>query len=219
MPETLPTLTEVPKPLIRAVTELRVLALTWLVTGLVTLAAALLLDSLGELSDLEVDGTALVFGLTVGCSLGAVLLGRRTGPAIAYRELFEIAPQPPRGARGESRRETARRTAMAAIASVAVFMVAALFGLALALLVMGKPREHILDHLPGAAALIAAGWMLVCATVAQVIAGWFERWQRQRGRVILCHPLRSGVVAHVYYVDVDADAATERGREARLTRR
>jgi hypothetical protein len=37
--------------------------------------------------------------------------------------------------------------------------------------------------------------------------------------VILCHPLRSGVVAHVYYVDMDADVAMELGLRTPIRQR
>jgi hypothetical protein len=187
------------KPLVRADTELRALAATWGAAGVITLAAALALG-VDRFTTLEVDGTVIVLGLSVVCALAGVFLGRRTGPVHAYMQLFEYAPAPPPTLRGESNAQTVRRALRVAIATAAGFLPVAFFLLAMALLVFGAPRSQLLDHLPAAAALIAAGWMLVCAAAARVVAAWFERWEQARGKVILCHPLRSGIVAHVYYV-------------------
>lgn len=192
------------KPLVRADTELRALAAAWGAAAVLTLAAALAIG-VGEFTTLEVDATAIVLGLTVVCALGGVFLGRRTGPAHAYRQLFEYAPRPPSTARGESNGQTMRRALTVALATGAGALPIAFFALGLTLLVFGKPRSQLLDHLPAAAALVASGWILVCAVAARTVAAWFERWEQARGKVILCHPLRSGTVAHVYYVAVNPE--------------
>jgi hypothetical protein len=196
---------DVVKPLVRADTELRALAAAWAAAAVLALAAALALGVEG-FTLLEVDATVIVLGLTVVCALGGVFLGRRTGPAHAYRQVFEYAPSPPPAARGESNGQTVRRALMVALATAAGALPIACFVLGLTLLVFGKPRSELLDHLPAAAALVASGWILVCAVAARVVAAWFERWERARGKVILCHPLRSGIAAHVYYVAVDPQA-------------
>jgi MFS family permease len=190
------------KPLVRADSELRAFAAGWFATAAATLAAALALG-IGEFSQAEVNATTFVLGLSVACALAGLVLGRRTGPAIAYRQLFETAPAAPRRRLAESGRRTVRRALTVAVASWAGFIAVAFFVLALTLLVMGQPREELLDHLPAASGLVAGGWMLVCAGVTRLIARWFARWQRMRGKVILCHPLRSGMLAHVYYVGDD----------------
>jgi hypothetical protein len=193
------------KPLVRADTELRAFAAAWAGAAVIILAVALALGVDG-FSTLEVDGTVIVLGLTVVCALAGVFLGRRTGPALAYGQLFETAPVPPRTARGESNGRTVRRALTVAFATALGAVPIALFALGLVLLLFGKPRSELFDHLPAAAALIAAGWMLVCAVASRVVAAWFERWEHPRGKVILCHPMRSGIVAHVYYVVADPRA-------------
>jgi hypothetical protein len=80
------------------------------------------------------------------------------------------------------------------------FGVAAAVLQALAIAVMGKPRSEVPDHLPQAAALLSAGWLLVCAGAARVIAGWFERWERARAKTVLCAPLQSAILGPVYFV-------------------
>jgi hypothetical protein len=187
------------KPLVRADTELRAFAAGWFATAAATLAAAPALG-IGDSSQVDVDAMALVLGLSVGCALAGSVLGRRTGPAVAYRQVFEHAPAPSWRLAGESRRQTVRRALAVALASWIGFVAVAFFVLALTLLIMGRPRDHLLDHLPAASAVVAGGWMFVSAAITRLIAHWFLRWERAREKVILCHPLRSGMLAHVYYV-------------------
>jgi hypothetical protein len=81
--------------------------------------------------------------------------------------------------------------------------IAAAVGLTVTLLLMGKPRDEVLTHLPGAAELVAAGWTLVCGAAALRIGTWFARWERVHGRQVLCRPLHAGTLSYVYYVAED----------------
>ena len=179
--------------------------LSWL--GLVGVTGGLVVVPVARFSPLEVMGSIVLFLLTTFGAVTGVTLGRRSGPEVLYWQKFERAPQPP--ARGwlEPPRHTAVRAVVGAVCLVAGLAIAASVGLALTLLLIGKPRDEILIHLPGAAELIAAGWTLVCGVAALRIGTWFSRWERRRRRRILCRPLSAGTLAHVYYV---AEAGQER---------
>jgi hypothetical protein len=187
------------RPLVVAAHELRWLGRGWLGAGVVTLGADLVSGSLADLGTLDVAASALVFGLALGGAAGGLVLGVRTGPPILYRRIFDLAPPPPVGARGEDHRATARRAVRAALAAAAGLAVAAAFALVAAMVLLGKPKHDLLDQLPQAAALVAGCWMLVAGAVALRVALWFMRWERLRQRVVLCSPLHSGLLRHVYY--------------------
>jgi hypothetical protein len=187
------------RPLVVAAHELRWLGRGWLAAGVVTLGAVVVSGSLGELTALEVAAVALVFGLSLGGAIGGLVLGVRTGPPILYRRIFDIAPPPPPDARGESRRTTARRAVWTALAAGVFLALGAALALPATLILLGTPRHELLDHLPQAAGLVASGWLLVAGAVALEVATWFERWQRLHERVIVCAPLHSGLLRHVYY--------------------
>jgi hypothetical protein len=168
--------------------------------GLVGVTTGFAVVPVGRFTPLEVMGSIVLFVLTTFAAVTGATLGRRSGPEVLYWQKFERAPPPP--ARGwlEPRRRTAVRAVIGAVGLVAGLAIAASVGLALTLLVLGKPRDEVLTHLPGAAELIAAGWTLVCGVVALRIGTWFSRWESRQRRSILCRPLSAGILAHVYYV-------------------
>ena len=127
------------------------------------------------------------------------MLGRRSGPQTEYRRILEIAPPPPESAEEEAASRTAGRAVVAALFTAIGMYVAATVVLAAVMLGLGSPRDQLLDHLPVAAELVAAGWTLVCGAVALRVAGWFQYWQRTRGRRVLCRALTAGMMGHYYY--------------------
>lgn len=185
--------------LVDAVRELVAVGRAWSVAGLVGVVAGVLLGRPGRLTGLEAFGTALVFLLTVGGALGGLVLGRRSGPQTEYRRILEVAPAPPESAQEEPARRTVGRGVVAALFTAIGMYVAATVTVAAALVGLGSPRDQLLDHLPVAAELVAAGWSLVCGVVALRVAAWFEYWQRTRGRRVLCRALTAGMMGHYYY--------------------
>src|SRR5919108_6430318 len=180
--------------LVSAVAELRLLAANLGALGVLGVVLDVGAGHLGRFSPLETAGILLVFGLSVGGALASLVLGRRTGPAILYRQVLDRAPPPPTDARPEPGRRPTARAAAVSLAMALAFAVAAAVLQALSITAMGKPRNEVPDHLLQAAALVAAGWLLVCAGVARVIAGWFERWERAREKTVLCAPLQSAIL-------------------------
>lgn len=158
----------------------------------------------------EAYAAAVVFVLSVGSAVGGLVLGVRTGPLISYKRIFEIAPPPPVEAEAEAAPATAGRAVAVALAGVAGMAIVAAVVLVMTLGVLGTPRAEILEHLAPTAGLVAAGWALVSGLVTLRVAAWFARWQRPRGRVILCRPLTSGTMRHVYYVAVAEPAERPR---------
>jgi len=168
--------------------------------GLVGVTGGLAVVPVATFSPLEVMGSIVLFLLTSFGAVAGVTLGRRSGPEVLYWQKFERAPRPPLRGWLEPGRRTAVRAVVGAVGLVTGLAIAAIVGLAVTLLLMGKPRNEVLTHLPGAAELIAAGWTLVCGVAALRIGTWFSRWEGRHGRKILCRPLSAGTLAHVYYV-------------------
>jgi hypothetical protein len=168
--------------------------------GLVGVTAGFIVVPVARFSPLEAMGSIVLFVLTTFAAVSSVTLGRRSGPEVLYWQKFERAPGPPARGRLEPGRRTAARAVMAAVGLVVGLVLAAAIGLAITLLLLGKPRDEVMTHLPGAAELIAAGWTLVCGVAALRIGTWFSRWESRRRRRILCRPLTAGILAHVYYV-------------------
>lgn len=175
--------------------------------GLVALAIGFAVVPVARFSPLEVMGSIVLFLLTTFGAVTGATLGRRSGPEVMYWQKFERAPRPPPHGWLEPGGRTAARAVVAAVGLVVGLAIGAAVGLAVTLLLMGKPRDEVLIHLPGAAELIAAGWTLVCGFAALRIGTWFSRWEARRRQCLLCRPLSAGVLAHVYYV---ADAAPDR---------
>jgi hypothetical protein len=175
--------------------------------GLVGVAVGLAVVPVARFSPLEAMGSIVLFLLTTFAAVTGVTLGRRSGPEVLYWQKFERAPGPPPRGRLEPGRRTAARAVMAAVGLVVGLGIAAAVGLAITLILIGKPRNEVMTHLPGAAELIAAGWTLVCGVAALRIGTWFSRWESRRRRRILCRPLTAGMLAHVYYV---AEAGRDR---------
>jgi hypothetical protein len=176
----------------------------------VTLVTAILvLTSGSQLTALEGVTSVVAFGVSVGAAGGRLVLGVRTGPSILYLRIFERAPAPPPGARGEAARATAVRAIAAALAVAAGLLLAAAVLLALTLTLVGEPQSRLFDHLPQLSALVAAGWMLVVGVVARRVAVWFARWEQRRGKVLVCPRLHSGSLRPVYYAAARAGASPE----------
>src|SRR5207253_2993135 len=76
---------------------------------------------------------------------------------------------------------------------------AAAFLLPVTEVLIGRPKHALLHHLGQLTALVAGGWMLAAGAIALSVADWFRRWQLQNERVLLCAPLHSGLLRHVYY--------------------
>ena len=181
--------------------ELRCFGRTWAVVAVAAAAGVVFAGGAADLSGLEIWACALLFFLTVAGALARAFLGLRTQPDMEYARIFDRSPAPPTGLRREGGRSTASRAAWAAAGIAALLAVAAAAVLIVMFILMGEPREHVLDHLAGAAVLLAAGWTLVCALASFRIAVWFRRWDARRGRTVLCRPLTSGRLGYVYYVD------------------
>ena len=179
--------------------ELRWLGRGWLGAGIVTVAVGLALGSPGDLAGLEIAASALVFALSLGGAVGGLVLGVRTGPSILYRRIFDIAPPPPPEARGEPHATTARRAVATALVVGVGLLAAAAFALPVTLILLGRPKHALFDHLPQIAALVAGCWMLAAGAIALRVATWIELWQGNRQKVVVCAPLHSGLLRHVYY--------------------
>jgi hypothetical protein len=188
-----------PQRLVPAVYELGWMARAFLGTAAVELGADAVLRSVAELSGRDLFAGLLVFGLPSFAILTTLVLGRRTDAPILYAQIFDRAPGPPPEARVEAGGTIARRAVMAVIALALGMLIPAAFGIAFLLVMMGTPRDDLLQHLPVATGLVAAGWMLLCGLVALRISQYFARWEQRRGKVVLCRPLASGTMRHVYY--------------------
>lgn len=199
--------------LVVAVRELRWVGFAWTAMGAAVMAAAVRADRLDALTGVEVIASGALLILSVGSALGGLVLGRRSGPASRYWQIFSVARQPPPWLTVEDGRRTAARAVAAALLGVLGMGLAALVAVAGTFTFAGLPRSQVLDHAPHAAPLVAAGWSLTSGLVTLRVAAWFERWERRNRRVILCHALRSGMMLHVYYAA--DEAAGDPGAAAR----
>jgi hypothetical protein len=189
-----------PQRLVPAVYELGWLARACLLAAAVELGADALLRSVAEFSSRDLFIVALVFGLPSFAILTTLLLGRRTDVSILYAQIFEHAPGFPRDARVEPGGRIARRAVVAVIGLAVVLVLPAAFGVGFLLVMMGTPRDDVLEHLPVATGLVAAGWTLLCGLAALRISHYFSRWEQRRGKVVLSRPLAAGSMRHIYYV-------------------
>ncbi|HEV7363364.1 MAG TPA: hypothetical protein VGN71_03160 [Solirubrobacteraceae bacterium] len=188
-------------PLVSSAWELRCFGRTWAAVAVAAAVGVVLAGGAADLTGLELWACALLFFLTVAGALARAFLGLRTQPDMEYARIFDRSPAPPAGLRLEAGRSTASRAAWAAAGIAALLVVGAAAALIVMFILMGEPREHVLDHLAGAAGLLAAGWTFVCALASFRIAVWFRRWEARRGRTVLCRPLTSGRLGYVYYVE------------------
>lgn len=187
-------------PLVASASELRSFGRTWAVLTVAAAAGVVLTGGAADLSAVEVWACVLLFFLTVAGALARAFLGLRTQPDMEYARIFDRSPVPPAGLHLEAARSTASRAAWAATGIAALLAVGAAAALIVMFILMGEPREHVLDHLAAAAALLAAGWTLVLALASFRIVAWFRRWEARRGRTLLCRPLTSGRLDYIYYV-------------------
>lgn len=191
------------RALVRSATELRCFGITWLVVGAALAGAALGSGAVTRLERVDATAMAVLFGFSVAAALGGLLLAKRTGPPILYARIFERAPLPPPGEPRERGRETATRTISPALTIVATLAFACPFGLVSLLLVMGEPRDEVVEGLPGQVAIVTGGWTVVCGLAALRVAAYFDRWERRTGRRVLSRPLNAGLLRHVYYAEPD----------------
>jgi hypothetical protein len=187
-------------PLVAATSELRYFGRTWAVAAVVAAAVVVLSGGAAELTTIEVWACVLVFFLTVAGALARAFLGLRTQPDMEYAQIFDRSPAPPAALPREGPGSTAMRAASAAAGIAVLLAVGAAAALIVMFVLMGTPREHVLDHLAGAALLVAAGWTLAFSLASLRIAVWFRRWEARRGRIVLCRPLASGRRGYIYYV-------------------
>jgi hypothetical protein len=192
--------------LVAATEELHAVARAWLAFAGVVLAASVVLGSPGEFTTLDVVSSLVVFVLTAGAALGAVLLGRRTSSRILYFRIFEHAPPPPGSAMGQPSPRIAARAAGAAALGAAGLLLAAAVGIGVLLVMAGQPSEQTVAHTPESAGIVGGAWMLLCAATASRVAAYCEDWESRRGRKLLCRPMRAGHMRHVYYAAERADA-------------
>ena len=175
----------------------------WTALGAALLAAAVGSGSTAELDSGELVLILVLLGLSLGCALGALLLARRTGPNILYYRILDRAPPPPPRVARETSGATTRRVIPPAITLVIGLLVVAFIGAGLILVLGGQPRDEIGEDLPGGTLLTAAGWTLTCGAAGLRMASYFARWERLRGAVVLCRPLKAGTMRPVYWVERD----------------
>jgi hypothetical protein len=187
-------------PLVSSASELDYFGRTWAVVAVGAVAVVVLTGGAADLTAIEVWACVLVFFLTVAGALARAFLGLRTQPDMEYAQIFDRSPVPPAALQREAPGSTATRAASAAAGIAVLLVVGAAAALIVMFVLMGTPREHVLDHLAGAAVLVAAGWTLVFALASFRIAAWFRRWEARRGRIVLCRPLASGRRGYIYYV-------------------
>jgi len=186
--------------LVSSVWELRCFGRAWILVAAAVAAVDIALGGLFDLTELEIWGCVLLFFLSVAGAPSNTILGLRTQPDMQYALIFDRSPPPPAALRIEPGRSTAARAVWAAAGVALMLAVVAAATLVVLFVLLGRPREHVLDHLAGAAAVVAAGWTLICALASFRIAVWFHHWEERRGRTVLCRPLTSGRLGYVYYV-------------------
>lgn len=186
--------------LVPAATELRAFGAAWCALGAATLAGLAAVVLARGASAHAVAALSLALGLSVFAALAGLLLAKRTGPAILYRRIFDRAPAIDGDVPVEPPRATARRVAWPALEAFAGFAAAAPLAAAVALVLIGTARADVLAELPVAALGLAGGWTLVAGLAALRIAYYFRRWERAKGKVVLCLPQRAGLMLHVYVV-------------------
>jgi hypothetical protein len=189
-----------PERLVPAVYELGWMARVLLLAAAVELAVDAVLRSVSEFSGRDLLIALMVCGLPSFAILTTLLLGRRTDVSILYARIFDRAPGPPREAQVDRGGRIARRVVLAVVGLVVVLVLPAALGVAFLLVMMGVPREDVLEHLPVTTGLVTAGWTLLCGLAALRISQYFARWERRRGKVVLARPLAAGSMRHVYYV-------------------
>jgi hypothetical protein len=186
-------------PLVEATTELGTLVGVFGFLGGLLVAADLAVGHLGRLTALEIADVIIVYGISTGTSLAAVALGRWTGPQILYRNILDRAPDPPPQAHREPPGRTRTRGLLIGGLTAVAFVGVAALSSAILLVVMGKDRQDVPNHLIAIAALIGGGWALACAGAAWTVRRWLERWERLRHQRILCPPLHAASFGEVYF--------------------
>lgn len=198
-----PLVDEAPPPplLVPAARELARFGWTWTALGALLLVAAQATGAASRLDGAELTLILILFGLSSGCVLGALLLARRTGPDILYYRILEYAPPPPPGVPRETPGATTRRVLPPALALVLALVLVAVVAAGMMLALGGQPRDEIREDIPGGALIVAAGWTFVCGLAGLRMAAYFTRWQRMRTAVVLCVPLKAGTMRPVYWVE------------------
>lgn len=206
------------RPLVRAATELHCFGRTWVVAGAVMLAAAAVAAASAGVSARAAAAIAASLGLSSGAVLAALLVGRRTGPAILYTRILDEAPGAPASLPREPAGVTARRVLAPALLIAVVLAGAGPLPVAGLLVLVGERPDEILPQLPAAALTVGGGWTLLCGLAGLRMSHYFARWERRRGKAALCRPLSAGLMRHVYCVAAEpaGQAADEPAREARI---
>ena len=143
----------------------------------------------------------VLLGLSLGCVLGALLLARRTGPEILYYRILDYAPPPPPGVPLEAPGATTRRVVPPAIGIALGLVALGVIGTTMMLLLGGQPREEVPEDLPAGALIAAGGWTIAAGLAGLRMASYFARWERLRGALVLCRPLKAGTMRPVYWVE------------------
>jgi len=189
-----------PPLLVPAARELGRFGWAWALLGLALIVAAPATGSSVELDSGELALILIFVGLSIASVLGAMLLARRTGPEILYYRILDYAPPPPAGVPLETAGATTRRVLPPAIAVGIALLVAGTVGTMMVLLLGGQPRAGVADDIPAGALIVGGAWTFTCGAAALRMAAYFEHWQRLRGGVVLCRPLKAGTMRPVYWV-------------------
>ena len=200
---TAPLVEEPPPPplLVPAARELSRFGWIWTALGLALVLAAVATGATTELDMGELTLIAALVGLSLGAVLGALLLARRTGPEILFYRILDRAPPPPPGVPRETPGATLRRVAPPAIGVAIALVSVGVVAATTMLLFGGQPRRDIGDDIPAGALITAGAWTLACGAAGLRMSSYFTRWQRLRGGVALCRPLKAGTMRPVYWVD------------------
>lgn len=191
------------RPFVRAATELRCFGRAWCLAGVALLVGAAVLAGLGHYNGAEVAALVVVVGFSTACVLGGLLLAKRTGPDIVYTRILDLAPVLDPGVPLEPPGHTFRRTLWPALLLPLTLTALAPFLVGGALLMVGQPRDEVLDGLAALGPPAAGAWTLVCGIAGLRMATYFERWEQRHGMRALCLPLRAGLMQHVYRVVSD----------------
>jgi MFS family permease len=200
--EALP-LEEMPPPplVVPAARELARFGWVWTVLGALLIVAAPATGAAGELDGAELMLVLALVGLSLACVLGALLLAQRTSPEVLYYRILDRAPLPPPQVPRETPGATTRRILPPAIALGLGLLVLGSVGATMILLFGGQPRREISHDIPAGALIAGGAWTLACGVAGLRMASYFERWQRLRGGLVLCRPLKAGIMRPVYWVD------------------
>ena len=181
----------------RAAMELRCFGYAWLLAAAATVAGGAIAGILSGLEGRSIAIAGALLGFSLALMLGALVLGRRTGPRMLYAQILDRSPAPAEEVAVEPTARTARRVVAPALVLTVVLLLLAPALMAALLTFVGVARRDLGGQL-AAAVIPAAGWTLAAGVVALRMASYFESWERRRERWALCQPLRAGLMRYVY---------------------